>query len=267
MGRSVKRPWEGAMEPFGIFGNLYFVGTTFVSSHVIDTGEGLILLDSNYPQCTYLVTEGMRRLGLDPMNIKYILHSHGHYDHIGGTRALVELTGAKTIIGREDVDYVTGKVDLTWAKELGFEFHEAFQPDVILDDGDVFELGNTKIRAVHTPGHTPGTMSYFFNVTDGEKTYTAGMLGGAGMNSMRLKFLDDYGLSHEHRLAFPHSLEKVRDIPVDIAIGNHPGDVQTAEKWEMLKNGGENPFIDPTAWPRRLDYCQKQYEQMLADGK
>ena len=96
------------MDPFRIFGNLYFVGTTFVSSHVIDTGEGLILLDSGYPQCTYLVTEGMRRLGLDPMDIKYILHSHGHYDHIGGTRALVELTGTKTIIGREDVDYANG---------------------------------------------------------------------------------------------------------------------------------------------------------------
>jgi len=53
------RPWEGYMEPFRIFGNLYFVGTTFVSSHVIDTGDGLILLDSNYPQCTYLVTEGI----------------------------------------------------------------------------------------------------------------------------------------------------------------------------------------------------------------
>ena len=256
------------MEPFQIFGNLYFVGTTFVSTHVIDTGDGLILLDSNYPQCTYLVTEGMRRLGLDPMNIKYILHSHGHYDHIGGTRALVELTGAKTVIGRADADYVSGKVDLTWAKELGFEFHEAFEPDVILDDGDVLELGNTKIRAVHTPGHTPGVMSYFFNVTDGKTTYTAGMFGGAGMNSMRMKFLDEYGLSYEHRLAFPQSLQKVRGIHVDIAIGNHPSDVDTAGKYEQIKNGAtENPFIDPTAWPRRLDYCQKQYEQMLADGK
>ena len=140
------RPWEGYMPPFKIFGNLYFVGTTFVSSHVIDTGEGLILLDSNYPQCTYLVLENMRRLGLDPMNIKYILHSHGHYDHVGGTRAIVELTGAKTIIGRADRDYVNGTLDLTWAKELGFTYNEMFEPDILLDDGDIFELGNTKIR-------------------------------------------------------------------------------------------------------------------------
>ena len=69
------KPWEGQMEPFRIFGNLYFVGNLYVSSHVIDTGEGLILLDSNYPQCVYLVTEGMRKLGLDPADIKYIIHS------------------------------------------------------------------------------------------------------------------------------------------------------------------------------------------------
>ena len=88
------------------------------------------------------------------------------------------------------------------------------------------------------------------------------------MNSMRLSFLEKYGLSHEHRLAFPHSLEKVRKIHVDIAIGNHPGDVNTAGKYEMLKNGAaENPFIDPTAWGARLDYCKKQYEEMLASGK
>jgi len=202
------------------------------------------------------------------MNIKYILHSHGHYDHIGGTRALVELTGAKTIIGREDVDYVTGKVDLTWAKELGFEFFEEFEPDIILDDGDVFKLGKTEIRAVSTPGHTPGTMSYFFNVDDGVATYTAAMLGGAGMNSMRLGFLEKYGLSHEHRLAFPKSLEKVRGEHVDILIGNHPGDVNTKGKYEMIKNGAEhNPFIDPTAWHKRLDYCLNQYNEMLASGK
>lgn len=261
------KPWEGYMEPFRICGNLYFVGTKFVSSHVIDTGEGLILLDSNYPQCTYLVTEGMRKLGLNPMDIKYILHSHGHYDHIGGTRALVELTGAKTIIGRPDVSYVNGTEDLTWAKELGFEFYEMFEPDVILDDGDMFELGKTKIRAVSTPGHTPGTMSYFFNVEEGDKSYTAAMLGGAGMNSMKKAFLNAYNLPLTYRDDFAKSLEKVKNEKVDIAIGNHPGDVDTAGKYARMQTEKENPFIDASAWTRRLAYCRKQYDDMIASGE
>lgn len=262
------RTWAGYMEPFQIFGNLYFVGTTFVSSHVIDTGDGLILLDSNYPECLYLVTEGMRKLGLDPADIKYILHSHGHFDHIGGTRALIELYGAKTIIGRPDVPYVNGTEDLTWSRELGFgDFYQTFEPDVILDDGDVFELGKTKIKAISTPGHTPGTMSYFFNVDDGKTTYIAAMLGGAGMNSMQKDFLDRYNLSYEHRDGFKDALKKVENEHVDILIGNHPGDADTAGKYARMQAGEPNPFIDTTAWKKRLAYCANQYDEMIAKGE
>ena len=262
------KTWEGYMEPFQIFGNLYFVGNSFVSSHIIDTGDGLILLDSNYPECLYMVTEGMRKLGLDPANIKYILHSHGKFDHIGGTRALVELYGCKTIIGRPDVPYVNGTVDLTWARELGYPaFVQSFEPDVILDDGDVFTLGNTSIRAVSTPGHTPGTMSYFFNVSDGNTTYIAGMFGGAGMNSMRKEFLDSYGLPHSLRDDFLLSLDRIRGEHVDILIGNHPGNVDTAGKWKRMKNGEPNPFIDPGMLGKWLATCRKDFDAMVAAGE
>ena len=110
------KQWEGYMEPFRIFGNLYFVGSTHVCTHIIDTGDGLVMLDSGYPQCLYMITEAMHKVGLNPKDLKYILHSHGHYDHIGGTRALIEMYGVKTVIGRGDEDYVNGKLDLTWAK-------------------------------------------------------------------------------------------------------------------------------------------------------
>ena len=261
------KPWEGYMEPFKIFGNLYFVGTKFVSSHVIDTGDGLILLDSNFPQCTYLVTEGMRKVGLNPMDIKYILHSHGHYDHIGGTKALVQLTGAKTIIGKSDVTFVNGTVDLTWAKELGFEFKESFEPDIVLNDGDIFELGKTKIRAVSTPGHTPGTMSYFFNVDDGKNTYIAGMQGGAGVNSLTNAFLKEYNLPISCREDFVNSMKKIKNEHVDILIGNHPGDVDTKGKYARMQAGEENPFIDASALERRLAYIMNQFNEMVASGK
>lgn len=261
------RTWTGYMEPFCIFGNLYFVGCRFVCSHIIDTGEGLILIDSSYPQTLYLVTEGMRKLGLDPADIKYVLHSHGHYDHIGGTRAICELYGAKSIIGREDVPYVTGEVDLTWAKELGFTFVEEFEPDIILDDGDIFELGNTKIRAVSTPGHTPGTMSFFFNVTDGKDTYTAAMFGGGGINSLKKKFLEEYNLPLTYREAFPKSIEKVWNEKVDITIGNHPGNVKMKEKYEIMKNEKINPYIDPTAWRRLLTELKASYDELIKSGE
>lgn len=261
------KPWEAYMEPFRIFGNLYFVGNTYVSSHIIDTGEGLILLDSNFPECTYLLTEGIRKLGLNPYDIKYILHSHGHYDHIGGTRALVEYFGAKTIIGAPDAPIVNGSVNLTWADELGFAFFQPFEPDIVLNDGDIFELGKTKIRAVSTPGHTPGTMSYFFNVDDGKNTYTAGMQGGAGVNSLTNEFLNKYNLPISCREDFVNSMEKIKNEHVDILIGNHPGDVDTKGKYERMQKGEENPFIDSSALERRLAYIMNQFNEMVASGK
>ena len=88
------KPWKGAFPPFRIFGNLYFVGTEPASTHIVDTGEGLIMFDSGYQHSLYLVIDGMHRLGLDPHDLKYIIHTHGHIDHLGATRALVELTGS-----------------------------------------------------------------------------------------------------------------------------------------------------------------------------
>ena len=153
-------PWLEYIKPFKMADNLYFVGAKGGSSHVIDTGEGLIMIDSGYPQTLYQVIENMHIMGLNPMDIKYIVHSHGHYDHLGATRALVELTGAKTFLGEADYDFATGKVDLTWAKELGFEYTLPFEPDVLLKDGDEITLGNTTIKCYHTPGHTPGCNCY-----------------------------------------------------------------------------------------------------------
>ena len=254
------------MEPFRIFGNLYFVGTTFVSVHLIDTEDGIVLIDAGYPQCTYLTLENIRKLGFNPYDIKHILISHGHYDHLGGARAIAELTGAKIYLGRPDREYANGTLDLTWAKELGYEYYEQFEPDVLIDDGDVLSFGSTSVRCVLTPGHTPGVISFFFNVTDGKTSYTAAMFGGAGMNSMRYKFLDAYGLPHSLRDDFLRSLDKVRDEKVDILIGNHPGDAQTRQKYERMLAGEENPFLDPTAWHRRLDYCRGQFDEMVAKG-
>ena len=261
------KTWEGYIEPFRIFGNLYFVGTDFVSSHIIDTGEGLILIDSQYPETLYLLLENIRALGFDPKDIKYILHSHGHYDHIGGTRALVELYGAKTFIGRADRDYVNGKLDLTWARELGHVYEQMFEPDVLIDDGDVIELGNTKVRCVNTPGHTPGVISFFFDVTDGEKTYRAAMFGGAGMNSLKLKFLDSYSLPHSLRDDLLNSLEKVRHEKVDIVVGNHPGDAEIRERLPLYKQGKTDIFIDPTGWQRRLAIIRERFDYMIKNNE
>ena len=85
----INQPWLGAMPCFKLYGNVYFVGTSHASTHLIDTGDGLLMLDSGYQESLYLVLEGIQRLGFRTTDLRWILHSHGHIDHVGATKALV----------------------------------------------------------------------------------------------------------------------------------------------------------------------------------
>ena len=253
-------PWEGTFEPTKIFGNLYFAGTYPASVHIIDTGDGLIMLDTGYQHSLYIVIDNIYRLGFNPHDIKYIMLTHGHIDHFGGARALKELTGAKIVIGKEDREYANGTLDLSYAKELGMEFNETFEPDILLSDGDTVTLGNTKIKAVATPGHTPGAMSYFFDVTDGEKTYRAGLHGGMGINTLSKEFLDKYNLPYSLRDDFRNSMLRLNEENVDIFLGNHMQHNKTLEKYNLLCQENKDAFVNPEEWK---EYCLWAKENLL----
>jgi metallo-beta-lactamase class B len=250
------RPWEYHVHPFRIIGNLYYVGNKDVSSHLIDTGEGLILLDTAFPQTVYLLLESIRRLGFDPDDIRYILHCHGHYDHFGGTRAIVELTGAKTGLGKEDIEILRDRPELSWAPEYGVRFYETFQVDVPLSDGDTISLGNTSIECLHIPGHTPGSMAYFWQVRHSGQDYTVGIHGGPGRNTLTEDYLEQYHLPLSRRDQYMSSLRRLKGRRVDIFIGAHPSQNATLHKCSLMSKG-HNPFLDETAWPAYLDELER----------
>ncbi len=249
-----KDPWEGYIKPSKMVGNLYFVGTHPASTHIIDTGAGLIMIDPAHQESLYLVLHNMWELGLDPRELKYILITHCHHDHTDATQALVELTGAKVCFPKLDLPLLNGEI-------YHYPF-KPFKPDLLLGDGDTITLGNTTLRGVATPGHTDGTMSYFFNVTDGAKTYRAAMHGGVGMNSMQADFLKERGLSADCRRKFREGLDKVEGEPVDIVLGNHVGQNDTEGKLSRLGKEEKNPFIDPTEWGRFIAKCRQKINDL-----
>lgn len=262
------KPWEGYFKGFKILGNLYFVGTEFASTHIVDTGKGLIMFDSGYQHSLYLVIHNMHTLGLNPLDIKYIVHTHGHIDHFGATRALVELTGAKTFLGRQDREYANGTLDLSYAKEFGMEFNGTFEPDVLIDDGDVIELGNTKIVAVATPGHTPGTMSFLFNISDSDETYRVGLHGGAGLNTLCSEFLDKYKLPYSYRNDFAEAMDRVSKETVDIFLGNHMQQNDTPRKYKELLDGNKKAFVATDEWAKFcLNSKEAMYEMIKQEEK
>lgn len=241
-----KNFYEGYVAPGRVFGNLYFVGTAPASTHVIATEEGLIVIDPGYPEALETVLSNMRTVGLDPMQTRIILCSHGHYDHAGAVLALRNMTGAKTYIGRGDLDMVEKGIR-TWAEELGTEYNEAFTPDVLLDDGDHVTLGSTDILCLSTPGHTEGTLSFFFDVTDGKETFRAGMHGGVGCNTLYASYLKNNGLEGM-REKFLAGLERLKGERVEIFLGNHVGNNNTVAKLARVANGEKKAFVRPEEW-------------------
>ncbi len=248
---AVDKTWSGYVKPFRIFGNLYFVGNVPASTHLIDTGEGLIIIDPGYSHRFEYVLDGMHELGFSEKDVKIIINTHGHIDHFGATKELTELSGAKTYIGRPDRDVANGKLPLSWANELNMVYDKPFEPDVLLDDGDTITLGNTTVLCKSAPGHTAGTMAFFFNVTDGTRTLRAAMHGGVGENSMKGEYLRKYGISPEIRKMFVPAIMKIIDEPVDILLGNHVHNNDTVGK-SLRITATENPFIDKTAWKEFL---------------
>lgn len=242
--RKILNPWEGKIEPFRIIGNVYFVGTFQASCHLIDTGEGLILIDPGYSNTLYLVVRSIYELGFNPKDIKYIINTHWHGDHTEATRAMVDLTGAKTLIGRYDEEKVK----------------KFFDPDILIKDADVLALGNVTITFMETPGHTKGTISIFFETEDNGKAYRVGMFGGAGANTMAQGHFDYDGCREEYR----NSLHRLKNEKVDVFIGNHVWNNDTAVKGEMLLKTGKNRFIDQNLWHEFLEFCEKRLDEVIA---
>ena len=259
------------IKPHKMYKNLYFVGSTEVSVHLIDTADGLVIIDTGYPHMYGTILDSIAYLGFDPARITAIFHSHGHYDHIGGTIRLKQLCGARTYISREDNDIVNGKLDLSWANEFGVPHLEYFDCDVLVEDGDEFTFGDTRVRCRLTPGHTPGVLSFFITFSDG---VVAAMHGGVGMGSMRAEILNRYGLSFKYRDIFREGLHALAEEHVDLVIGNHPYQNDTCGKLARLERG--ESILDRTGgeWlsflrstERSLDELIKSETENTDDGK
>lgn len=238
-GRKIVSPRDGEMTPFKIADNLYFCGTYQASSHLIDTGDGLIMIDTGYGNTFEMVVEAVEKLGFEPEEIKYIINTHWHGDHAEASGKMAELTGAKNIISRIDAPEV---------ERRGY-----FKPDMLIDDGDILSLGNITIEFMVTPGHTKGTLSFFFDTTIDGKTYRVGSFGGAGANTLVRTHPSFYESCRKDYLA---SVDRLLVENVDIFIGNHVWNNDTERKGKHLLETGENLFLDAAEWRKFLNFCR-----------
>ena len=250
------------IEPFAIADDFYYVGDKLVCVHMIKTDEGLILLDAGYPCTRHLLMTSILRLGFQPKDVKWIILTHGHFDHFGASNEFRNLFGTKVAISAADAQSIRENPKrATGGRDV--------DPPVIdreLQDGEIFSFGGKEIRCVLTPGHTVGTMAFFFDVTYEGKTYLAGTIGGVGMTSMRLPYL----LNSELPLDLPQrmlkSLELVENEPVVVHFANHPYNSHTLEKREQQLREGGNPFIAPDSWKAFIEDTRKKTLKLIREN-
>jgi metallo-beta-lactamase class B len=224
-------------EPGQAFDNLYYVGSAWVSAWVLKTSDGLILIDAlnNAKEAADLIEGGMRRLGLDPAQIRYVLVTHGHGDHYGGAQMLAERYRARVVAS--DIDWQMMETRLEFDSKL---WDRPPKRDMAVSDGDTLKLGDTTVRFMITPGHTLGTISPVFDVRDGGQAHKAMIWGGTSFNFGRdMGRLDSYIAQ----------TERMRQLSaqwgIDVPLSNHPGFDGTLAKLKARATAPKvaNPFV------------------------
>jgi metallo-beta-lactamase class B len=162
-------------DPGKAFDNLYFVGTRIHSAWALTSSEGIILIDTVYDyNSEEAIVEGMKKLGLDPATVKFVIISHAHGDHVGGAKLMQDRFGSRIVMGGPDWEYIEQSVN---------RFPNGKpKRDIAATDGQKVTLGDASVTLVTTPGHTPGTLSMIFQVKDNGKPLTVAYSGGTAFN-------------------------------------------------------------------------------------
>lgn len=262
-----RNPASMAMEPFQIADQLYYVGDKQVCIHLIETEEGLILIDSGYPCAVHLLVDSIWRLGFDPKDVRWILHSHGHFDHFGASEEFRIRYGTKLAISAAEAAALREHPQQALLEWSGDPLFQTPAFDKELEDGEIFQLGSMKIRCVLTPGHSAGVMSFFFEVTVNGKTHLAGMFGGAGLGALTLSQIQYCEFPPEQPQIMLHSIERIQNEPVSVWLGNHPGNNSTLEKRAKQLAEGGNPFIEETAWNDFMTGMHRVVEDIIVKNR
>ena len=255
------------IKPFNIFGNVYYVGDSWVCVHLIDTGEGLLLIDAGNCGAAAMLIKAIYDLGFKPDDVKWIILSHGHVDHIGAANFFKNMFGTKLYMGKPDADMFKERPEFSLIQESTDFMDDIFEPDVCIQNGDELTFGNTSIKCYIVPGHTEGCVALFFNAYDGGRIKRCGYYGGFGFNTLTKQFLDDFG-DFEHNMwdTYLKSIDSVINEHVDIFLGNHTENNKFFEKLDILNKTGSNEcFIDENEWRTYLNSKKEELKVFISN--
>ena len=217
LGRWLNDRQAQRIAPFKAFDDAWFVGACWVSAWLLPTSQGLFLIDTLHEPHAADLLDNIRKAGFDPQDIRYVLITHGHFDHAGGAARLKrELKNARFVM-----------TEAGWAEALASSAASAGTPgawemiprDIVAKDGDSWTLGGRTVTLLETPGHTLGTASYVYDVHDGGRAYRAVTVGGLGLNAIRNAHQVELYIASVERL---DRLATSGTAPIEVHLTTHP---------------------------------------------
>jgi metallo-beta-lactamase class B len=245
------RAMNQPIPPFHIIGNIYYVGASDITSYLITTRAGDILLDGGFAETAPQIEANIKTLGFKLQDVKIILNSHAHLDHAGGIAELKRVTGAQVVAMEGDVP----------ALKAGTAY-PAVTPGLVVHDGNNVTMGNVTMTAHSTPGHTRGCTTWTMVVEDGGKSYNVVFVGSATvLPNYRLITRPTYpGIKDDYETTF----RVLKSLPCDVFLAAHGSFYSLTEKREaMAKNPSENPFIDPAGYRAYIARAEAAYQKAL----
>ena len=254
--------WTEPFPPYRVIGNIYYVGSRGLSSYLITTPKGHILINSSLEDSVPLIRSSIEKLGFRFSDVKILLISHAHFDHCAGSFQIKELTGAKYMVMDADVPLIEagGKGDFQYGN-IPSALFKPMKVDRVLHDGDKVELGGTVLVAHLTPGHTKGCTTWTLHVKDGGKTYNVVVIGSPNVNP-------GYKLVNNPlypRIAqdYERMFQVLKSLPCDVYLGAHGNYYGMEAKFARMKDGGPNPFIDPDGYKKYISDKEADFRAEL----
>jgi metallo-beta-lactamase class B len=258
------KEWEQPFPGFKIVGNAYYVGTYDLGCYLIDSGAGLILVNSGAPGSYPLIKANIETLGFKTSDIKVITATHGHFDHVGDLAAFQkDAPAAKTYMSERDAPALESGGNLDYRRPEGRGvIYDPVKVDVRTKPGDHIKLGNTDMTVLQAFGHTPGATSFSFQVTDAGKTYNVLIVNMNGINAgVKLLGSPGYPTIVED---FKNTLAMQATYTPDIWVSSHAGQFNLHTVYKPGDAYNPARFGDLTAYKGKITAYQAAYEKQLA---
>jgi metallo-beta-lactamase class B len=256
------RSWNHPVKPYRVISNIWYVGASGVTSFLITTSKGHILLDSGLSETVPLIKQNITQLGFKLADIKILINSHAHYDHAGGLAELKKLTGAKLMATEADAELLAlgGKGDFAWGDKYAYK---PVKVDRVLLDNDQVELGEVRLTARLTPGHTKGSTTWTMKVDEEGKQYEVVFATSVSAPGYNLVNNDKYpNIADDYRRTF----QILKSLPCDVFLGPHAEFFSMKEKIARMGQGTKpNPFIDPAGYREFVANGEKGFQKTLEE--